>query len=601
MTGYLALLGLIRASESSKHAVPCAVGRIPAYVRGLKSSNGAARSGWLRCVGESITRGGEVQRIIGGRYELAEELGSGAFGRVWRGRDLRLRAEVAVKEVWLASVSEQERAQRLARAEREARNAARLREHPNIVAVHDVVVDDGKPWIVMDYVAGRSLADHLRAHGPLAAGHVVTVARSLLAALGAAHEKGIVHRDVKPANVLLADDGRVLLTDFGIALHGSDTAITASDTLIGTLEYLPPERFNGMAAGPAGDLYSLGVTLFQAIEGYSPFHRETPTETLAAVVLGPSPRPARAGQLTLLLTGLLSKDPGARPTVQQAFAMLEGAGAGVSGPGPRAGFGAKAGGRRTALIAAGTAVVVAAAVVTGFVVGSGGGHSGQIDAARTSQSTTSGSGPTLEAATTSSSAAPATPTSDTPAPATPTSDTPVPTSLTIWLTVDARDMWPQAVTDATHEFQRDHPNVEIKLVYMASDSYAAKVSTVFAAGTQPDVVELFADETQKLITAGVLQDLTSYKAGFDNSATWRDNLAQSCTSGGKLYCVPYYADGKDGQILGGADLAVSSKAAHPEWAAAWIKAFTSTAVEQQIAKAPVRPPYKILANTTTIS
>ncbi|NUR61741.1 MAG: extracellular solute-binding protein [Catenulispora sp.] len=567
-----------------------------------------------------------MQRIIGGRYELGEELGSGAFGRVWRGRDLRLRAEVAVKEVWLAAVSEQESAQRLARAEREARNAARLRGHPNIVAVHDVVIDDGKPWIVMDYVVGRSLADHLREHGALPAEQAVKLAQGLLSALGAAQEQGIVHRDVKPANVLLAADGRVLLTDFGIAVHGSDTAITASDTLVGTLEYMPPERFNGMDAGPAGDLYSLGVTLFQAIEGYSPFHRETPTETLTAVVLGSPPQPARAGRLTPLLAGLLAKDPAARPTVRQALALLEGAGAGAgAGSGVNAGSGAGGNRRRTALIAAGTAVVVAAAVVTGVVLSSGDDHSGAIGV---SQSSTSASLPTQQVETASSASAPSstpssggptaptsagsaalsstplsapvTSTSDTPAPATSTSDTAAPASLTIWLTVDAKDLWPQAVTDANQEFQRAFPNVNVKLVYLTADGYQAKLSTTFTAGSQPDVMELFTADTQKLIAAGRLQDMTAYKSGFDNSATWRDNLVQSCTSGDKLFCVPYYAD-TNGTVVSGADLGVASGVAHPEWAAAWIKAFTSTAVERQIAKVVARPPYKYLANTTTIS
>ncbi|NUP53938.1 MAG: extracellular solute-binding protein [Catenulispora sp.] len=554
-----------------------------------------------------------MQRVIGDRYELVEELGSGAFGRVWRGRDLRLRAEVAVKEVWLAAVSEQESAQRLARAERESRNAARLRGHPNIVAVHDVVIDEGRPWIVMDYVAGRSLGQYLAQAGPLPAEQVVTIARSLLSALGAAHEKGIVHRDVKPANVMLADDGRVLLTDFGIAVHGSDTAITASDTLVGTLEYMPPERFNGVDAGPAGDLYSLGVTLFQAIEGFSPFHRETPTETLTAVVLGSPPRPTRAGALTPLLAGLLAKDPAARPTVSQALAMLEGSGAasaagepspptqtafqitGAAGAGPGTSPGNR---RRTALIAGGTAVVVAAAVVLGVVLSSGDGDSGSVGAANaTTSRPTRATGSTPTTADSSSQAGSAA----NPAPSSSQSDTAAPGSLTVWLTPDAQEMWPQAVTDATNAFRHTYPNVDVKIVYLPFDSHAVKLSTAIAAGSPPDVTELFTDETQKLITDGNLRDLTADESGFDNSATWRDYLVQSCTADGKLYCVPYYADEKDGTVISGGDLAVPAGAPHPDWSTAWIKAFTSTAVEQQIAKVGGRPPYKVLANTTTIS
>ncbi|MDC7336804.1 serine/threonine-protein kinase [Streptomyces lydicus] len=265
-------------------------------------------------------------RLVGGRYRLEEALGGGGFGRVWRAHDRTLDVDVAVKEVWLPpATSETEHAQRLVRAEREARNAAKLRSHPCVVAVHDVVIEDGAPWIVMELVEGANLADRLAENGPMPVADVARIAGELLEGLGAAHQAGIVHRDVKPTNVMLTRDGRALLADFGIAVHKGDTAVTTTGGLIGSLEYMAPERFDGVDSGGAGDLYSLGVTLYQALEGVSPFHRDTPTETLSAVVLGQAPAPQRAGRLGPLITWLLDKDPANRPTVAQARAVIDGA------------------------------------------------------------------------------------------------------------------------------------------------------------------------------------------------------------------------------------------------------------------------------------
>ncbi|MER7287873.1 serine/threonine-protein kinase [Streptomyces lydicus] len=265
-------------------------------------------------------------RLVGGRYRLEEALGGGGFGRVWRAHDRTLDVDVAVKEVWLPpATSETEHAQRLVRAEREARNAAKLRSHPCVVAVHDVVIEDGAPWIVMELVEGANLADRLAEHGPMPVADVARIAGELLEGLGAAHEAGIVHRDVKPTNVMLTRDGRALLADFGIAVHKGDTAVTTTGGLIGSLEYMAPERFDGVDSGGAGDLYSLGVTLYQALEGVSPFHHDTPTETLSAVVLGQAPVPQRAGRLGPLIAWLLDKDPANRPTVAQARAVIGGA------------------------------------------------------------------------------------------------------------------------------------------------------------------------------------------------------------------------------------------------------------------------------------
>ncbi|SEG91744.1 Serine/threonine protein kinase [Actinacidiphila yanglinensis] len=270
---------------------------------------------------------GEAQpgQLVGGRYRLVRRLGAGGFGRVWQAHDEALRVEVAVKEVWLPpAMNGAERAERVVRAERESRNAARLRNHPNIVTVHDVVVENGVPWTVMQLVTGTSLADHETAHGPLPVEDVAKVAAALLSALGAAHEAGIVHRDVKPDNVMLADDGQVLLTDFGIALHQADTALTVAGGFIGSIEYVAPERARGADGQGVSDLFSLGVTLYQMLEGISPFRRDTPTATLAAILLDEPPAPRRSAELAPLIIRLMTKDPNRRPTVVAAKAMLDG-------------------------------------------------------------------------------------------------------------------------------------------------------------------------------------------------------------------------------------------------------------------------------------
>ncbi|MBD0694505.1 serine/threonine-protein kinase [Streptomyces sp. CBMA123] len=215
-------------------------------------------------------------QLIGGKYRLVSSLGSGGFGRVWKAHDEHLDVDIAIKEIWLPPAQfEEEYNERLKRAAREARSAAKLRDHPNIVTVHEVVVEAGRPWIVMQLVNGCSLDEYVRQHGPLPRDLALKVARALLEALDAAHRAGILHRDVKPANVMMASDGRILLTDFGIARHKDDTVLTASGTVIGSPEYMAPERIRGRADMPVSDLFSLGATLFQAIEGISPFRRET--------------------------------------------------------------------------------------------------------------------------------------------------------------------------------------------------------------------------------------------------------------------------------------------------------------------------------------
>ncbi|MGO1053757.1 serine/threonine-protein kinase [Crossiella sp. CA198] len=262
-------------------------------------------------------------RVIGGRYRLVERLAAGGFGRVWRAYDESLRVEVAVKEVWLPpTLSATERAERLERAEREARNAAALRAHPNIVPVYDIVIDDGVPWMVMRLIEGQSLAERLQQRR-LSEAETREVATALLAALGAVHTAGIVHRDVKPANVMLAEGGEVLLTDFGIAVHRADRRVTESGMIIGSLEYLSPERARGQDGAAPSDLFSLGVTLYRAVEGVSPFRREPPIGALDAIKFAEAPPMKRAGDLEPLISRLLTKDPDRRPTVAEARALLD--------------------------------------------------------------------------------------------------------------------------------------------------------------------------------------------------------------------------------------------------------------------------------------
>lgn len=262
-------------------------------------------------------------RLVGGRYRLVRALHSGGFGRVWQAHDLSHDVDVAVKEVWLPSgISDAERADRLTRAAREARNAAQLRNHPNVVTVRDVVEEDGAPWIVMQLVAGHSLAEDIATAGPLSADQVRYVADNLLKALAAAHEFGIVHRDVKPANVMFTETGEVLLTDFGIAVHEADTTLTGTGILVGSVDYMAPERIRGNENTAAGDMFSLGVTLYQAVTGVSPFHRATAAATLAAILFEDPPPPRCQPALATLIVRLLAKDPRQRPTVPLARGLL---------------------------------------------------------------------------------------------------------------------------------------------------------------------------------------------------------------------------------------------------------------------------------------
>ncbi|AQS70378.1 serine/threonine-protein kinase [Streptomyces pactum] len=282
--------------------------------------------------------GGE--RVVDGRYRLLSPLGEGGMGTVWRARDEVLHREVAVKEVRApAGLPESDVRRMYARLEREAWAAARV-AHRNVVTVYDVATDGGRPWIVMELVRGLSLADLLEAEGPLEPRRAALIGAEVLAALRAAHGAGVLHRDVKPANVLLANDGRVVLTDFGIAMVEGSSALTMTGEVIGSPEFLAPERALGRTPGPESDLWSLGVLLYAAVEGATPFRQDTPLSTLRAVVDEELPPPHRAGALAPVIEGLLRKEPAERLLAERAERELRlvGAGGTPSGGGtPRAG------------------------------------------------------------------------------------------------------------------------------------------------------------------------------------------------------------------------------------------------------------------------
>ena len=260
--------------------------------------------------------------LIAGRYRLADSIGSGGMGRVWRAHDEVLHRQVAVKELTAALyVSDSDRAVLLARTRAEARAAARI-NHSAVVTVHDVLEHDGRPWIVMELVEGHSLADAVKERGRLEASEAARIGLWVLRALRAAHSAGVLHRDVKPGNVLLGRDGRVLLTDFGIAQIEGDSTITRTGEVVGSVDYLAPERVRGHDPGPSSDLWALGATLYTAVEGRSPFRRTSPLSTMQAVVEEEVEEPRNAGPLGPVIAALLCKEPAQRPGAEDAERML---------------------------------------------------------------------------------------------------------------------------------------------------------------------------------------------------------------------------------------------------------------------------------------
>ncbi|MEU2281304.1 protein kinase [Streptomyces sp. NPDC013178] len=260
--------------------------------------------------------------LIAGRYRLADSIGSGGMGRVWRAHDELLHRAVAIKELTAALyVSESDRERLLARTRAEARAAARI-NHSAVVTVHDVLEHDGRPWIVMELVEGRSLADAVKEDGRVEPAEAARIGLWVLRALRAAHSAGVLHRDVKPGNVLLSYDGRVLLTDFGIAQIEGDTTITRTGEVVGSVDYLAPERVRGQDPGPSSDLWALGATLYTAVEGRSPFRRTSPLSTMQAVVEEEAAESRHAGPLGPVITALLRKEPATRPDTAEAEYLL---------------------------------------------------------------------------------------------------------------------------------------------------------------------------------------------------------------------------------------------------------------------------------------
>lgn len=265
-------------------------------------------------------------RLVVGRYRLLELIGRGGMGRVWRATDEMLDRRVAVKEIRIDGLLGEGSAVQRERSRREARATARI-DHPNVVRVYDVAEEDDRLWIVMELVDGRSLEQVLRHDGPVDPREAARIGLALVRALREVHAVGVLHRDIKPGNVLLTERGRVVLTDFGIAAVQDAAALTMAGTLVGSPDYMAPERIEGREQGPPSDLWSLGATLCAAVAGRSPFTRATTLATLHAVLYEEPEIPPEAGPLGELLSGLLLKDPGGRPALDGVEEVLAAVGA----------------------------------------------------------------------------------------------------------------------------------------------------------------------------------------------------------------------------------------------------------------------------------
>jgi serine/threonine protein kinase len=278
---------------------------------------------------EAYLAGGPTQqsdgRLVAGRYRIRSLLGHGGMGLVWLAEDEVLRRPIALKQlVPHPPVSEELLTTARARALSEARATARV-DHVGAVRIYDLVEDDGLPWIVMELLSGRTLKDVVAAEGPLPAGEVARIGLRLLDSLQAAHRAGVVHRDVKPGNVYLCDAGRVVLADFGIASTAGDDATLTDGEFAGSPAYVSPERVRSDEVGPASDLFSLGATLFAAVEGRVAFDKGSLFDTLTAVLHDPPAPFLRAGPLGPVIEGLLAKVPERRLSTEAARTALRAA------------------------------------------------------------------------------------------------------------------------------------------------------------------------------------------------------------------------------------------------------------------------------------
>ncbi|AVH57008.1 MULTISPECIES: serine/threonine-protein kinase [Streptomyces] len=268
------------------------------------------------------SRQDKSERLLAGRYRLGDVLGRGGMGTVWRAEDETLGRTVAVKELrFPSSIDEDEKRRLITRTLREAKAIARIRNN-GAVTVFDVVDEDNRPWIVMELIEGKSLAEVIREDGLLTPKRAAEVGLAILDVLRSAHREGILHRDVKPSNVLISEDGRVVLTDFGIAQVEGDPSITSTGMLVGAPSYISPERARGHKPGPAADLWSLGGLLYASVEGVPPYDKGSAIATLTAVMTEPVEQPKNAGPLENVIYGLLAKDPGQRLDDAGARAML---------------------------------------------------------------------------------------------------------------------------------------------------------------------------------------------------------------------------------------------------------------------------------------
>ncbi|MEV1157407.1 serine/threonine-protein kinase, partial [Micromonospora chokoriensis] len=271
--------------------------------------------------------------LVTDRYEVVELIGQGGMGRVWKARDRMLQRDVAIKEIVPPpGLTDEARQELRIRSLREARAIAQL-DHVNVVRVFDVLSGaDGDPQIVMEYVPSRSLHDTITTDGPIPPVRAAGVGLAVLGALRAAHRAGIMHRDVKPANILVGADGRIVLTDFGLATAVEDVNLTMSGVVLGSPAYVSPERAMRGTVGPEGDFWSLGATLYAAVEGQSPYARPSSLMSLTALVTEPPPTARQAGPLAPVLAGLLRKDPAERMDADTAERLLRAVLDGTTGP-----------------------------------------------------------------------------------------------------------------------------------------------------------------------------------------------------------------------------------------------------------------------------